>query len=124
MAKFEALYFDVKKLDQCSVHLYADGTEITNKSSFNDLGIIFTNKLKWDSHTNQRMMKAQQKLSFMKRNIPFSTNTRVNVSLYKITFHQFPFSRQMFGSRIGKLQKTRKDSKTSAQMGIQEIFNR
>ena len=25
-AKFEAICFDVKRLDQCSVHLYADDT--------------------------------------------------------------------------------------------------
>ena len=43
MAKFEAMCFDVKKLDQCSIHLYADDTEITCKSSVKDLGIIFIN---------------------------------------------------------------------------------
>ena len=82
-AKFEAICFDVKKLDQCSAHLYADDTEITCKSSMNDLGIVITNNLKWDSHINQRLSKAQQKLFFLKRNVPFSTNTRVKVSLYK-----------------------------------------
>ena len=61
-AKFEAICFDVKKLDQCSVHLYADDTEITCKSSVNDLGVVITNNLKWDSHINQRLSKAQQKL--------------------------------------------------------------
>ena len=83
MAKFEAIYFDVKKLDQCSVHLYADDTETGCKSSVNDIGIIFTNKLKWDSHISQRLMKPQQKLFFLKKNVPFSTNTRVKVSSYK-----------------------------------------
>ena len=82
-AKFEAICFDVKKLDQCSVHLYADDTEITCKSSVNDLGVVITNNLKWDSHINQRLSKAQQKLFFLKRNVPFSTNTKVKVSLYK-----------------------------------------
>ena len=42
MAKFEAICFDVKKLDQCSVHLYVDDTEITCKYSVNDLGIFFS----------------------------------------------------------------------------------
>ena len=74
-AKFEAIRFDVKKLDQSSVHLYADDTEITYKSSMNNLGIINANILKWDSHINERQSKAQQKLSFLKRNVPFSTNT-------------------------------------------------
>ena len=32
-SKFDAICFDVKKLDQSSVHLYADDTEITSKSS-------------------------------------------------------------------------------------------
>ena len=45
-AKFEAICFDVKKLDQFSVHLYADDTEITCKSLVNDLGIVITNNLK------------------------------------------------------------------------------
>ena len=83
MAKFEAICFDVKKLYQCSVHLYADITEIPCRSSVNDLGIVFTNKLKWDSHISQRLMKAQQKFFFLKGKVPFSTNTRVKVSLYK-----------------------------------------
>ena len=46
MAKFEDICFDVKKLDKCSVYLYADDTEITSKSSVKDLGIIITYKLK------------------------------------------------------------------------------
>ena len=33
--------FDVKKLDQSSVHLHADDTKITCKSSVNDLGIKY-----------------------------------------------------------------------------------
>ena len=45
-AKFEAVCFDLKKSDQCSVHLYADDTEITCKSSVNDLVIVITNNLK------------------------------------------------------------------------------
>ena len=83
MAKFEAICFDVKKLYQCIVHSYADNTEIPWKSSVNDLGIVFTNNLKWDSHISQRLMKAQQKLYFLKRKVPFSTNIRRKVSLYK-----------------------------------------
>ena len=74
--------FDVKKLDQCSIHLYADDTEITCKSSVNDLGVVITNNLKWDSQIYQWLSKAQQKF-FLKRNVPFSTNTRVKISLYK-----------------------------------------
>ena len=58
-AKFEAICFDVKKLDQFSVPLY---TEITCKSSVNDLGIVITNNVKWDSHIDHRLSKAQQKL--------------------------------------------------------------
>ena len=54
----------------------------TCKSSVNHLGIIITNKLKWDSHITQRISRAQQKL-FLKRNVAFSTKTRVKVSLYK-----------------------------------------
>ena len=76
-------YSGFKKLDQCSVHLYADDTEITCKFSVNDLGIVITNNLKLDSHINQRLSKEQQKLFFLKKNVPFSTNTRVKVSLYK-----------------------------------------
>ena len=78
LAKFETSCFGVKKLNQRSVHLYADHTEIKCKSSVNDLSIIITNKLKWDSHINQRLSNAQQKFF-----IPFSTNTRVKASLYK-----------------------------------------
>ena len=78
MSKFEAICFDVKKLDQCSVHLYADDTEITCKSSVNHLGIIISNMLKMDSHINQRLVLD-----------------------------------------LANLQKTRKDAKTSAQVGFQ-----
>ena len=60
-AKFEAICFDVRELDQCSVHLYADDTKVTGKSLVNDLGLVITNNLKWDSHINQRLSKAQQK---------------------------------------------------------------
>ena len=59
MAKFEAILFDMEKLDQCNIHLYADNTDITCKSFVNDLGIIINNKLKWDSHINQRLSKTQ-----------------------------------------------------------------
>ena len=82
-AKIEAIRLDVKKFDQSSVHLYADDAEITCKCSVNDLGIIITNNLKWDSHINERLSKAQQQLFFLKRIVPFSSNTRVKVSLYK-----------------------------------------
>ena len=68
-AKFEAIF--VKKLDQCSVHLYADDTAITCKSSVNDLGIVITNNLKWDSHVSQRLSEAQQKLFFLRETFPF-----------------------------------------------------
>ena len=83
ITKFEAMCFDVKKLDECSVHFYAGDTKITCKSSVKDLGIIFINKLKWDSHISQLLMKAKQKFFFLKRNVPFSTITRVKVKLYK-----------------------------------------
>ena len=83
-AKFEAIRFDVKKLDLRSVHLYADDIEITCKISVNDLGLVITNNLKWDSHINQWLSKAAQKLFFLKRNVPFSAKSRVKVSLYKI----------------------------------------
>ena len=79
MAKFEAICFDVQKLDQRSV----DDTVITCKSSVNDLGKFITNRFKWDSHITQRLSKAQQKLFFLGRNVPFSTNTSVKLSLYK-----------------------------------------
>ena len=42
-AKFEAICFDVKKLVQSSVHLYADDIETTCKTAVNDLGLIITN---------------------------------------------------------------------------------
>ena len=38
--------FDMRNLDQCSVHLYADDTNITCKASVNDLGTLITNNLK------------------------------------------------------------------------------
>ena len=60
MAEFENICFDVRNLDQSSVQMYADDTEITCKSSGNNLGIINTNKLNWDSHINQWLSKAQQ----------------------------------------------------------------
>ena len=50
MAKSEAICFDVKKLDQCSVQLYADDTKITCKSSVNDLWYNYMQKL----HANRR----------------------------------------------------------------------
>ena len=40
MAKTEAVCFDVKKLDKCSVHLYANNKEVTCKSSVNDICVI------------------------------------------------------------------------------------
>ena len=115
MVKFEAICFDVKKLDQCSVHLYADDSEITCKSSVNDLGIIIINKLKWDSQINQRLSKAQ------KRNVPFFTDTRVKVSLYKIYILSInsPVRVKCMVLELAKLQKTRKDAKTSAQVGFE-----
>ena len=60
MAIVKAIRFDVKKLDQCSVQLYADDTEITCKPSVDDPGIIITIKMNWDSHINQRLSKAHQ----------------------------------------------------------------
>ena len=91
-----------KELDQSSVHLYADDTEITCKSSVNDLGVIITNNLKWDSHIDERLSKAQRKHFFLKRNVPFSTITRVKVSLHKKLHFIDSTLRQMYGSRIGQ----------------------
>ena len=70
-AKFEAICFDVKTLDHCSVHLYADDTEITCKSSVNELGVVITNNLKRDSLINQRLSKAQQKLFSLRETFLF-----------------------------------------------------
>ena len=58
----QSLKLYVKKLDQSTVHLYADDIEITCKSSVKGLGIIITNNLKWDSHFKERLSKAQRKL--------------------------------------------------------------
>ena len=114
-----------KELDQSSVHLYADDTEITCKSSVNDLGVIITNNLKWDSHINERLSKAQRKHFFLKRNVPFSANTRVKVSLHKNYILSILLYVKCMVLELAKLQKTRKDAKTSAQMGFgQEIVYR
>ena len=116
-AKFEAICFDVKKLNQSSVHLYADGTEITCKSSVNDLGIIIINNLKWDSHIDERLSKAQRKF-FLKRSVPFSTNTRVKLSLYKSYTLSILLYASKYGSRIGQTAENKKSCKDERSSGL------
>ena len=87
------LCFDVKKLDQRSVHLYTDDTEITCKSSANDLVIFTIKKLTWDSHINQWLMKAQKAfLLEVKRSLFYKYNSQSKFCK-KFTFYQFSFTR-------------------------------
>ena len=69
--KVRSYMFWCKNLDHCSVQLYADDTEITCKSSVNDLGVVINNNLKRDSHINQPLSKAQQKLFSLRETFPF-----------------------------------------------------
>ena len=110
-------------LDQCSVHLYADDTEITCKYSVKDLGRVITNNLKRDSLINLQLSKAQQKLFFLKRTVPFLTNTRVKVSFYKnLYFFNSPLRVKCMVLELTNLQKTRNDAKTSSQVGFERNF--
>ena len=118
-AKFEAICFDVKKLDQCSVHLYADDTEITCKSPVNDLGIVITNNLKWDSHINQRLSKAQQNLFLEEKRSLFYKYESKSKFIQKLHFINSPLRVKCMVLELAKLQKTRKDEKTSAQVGFE-----
>ena len=118
------LSFHVKKSDQCSVHLYADDTEITCKSSANDLGIIITSNLKWASHINQRLSKAQQKLFFLEKRSLFYKYESKRKFIQKLPFINSLRVKCMV-LEWGRLQKTRKDAKTSAQWALNKnFFNR
>ena len=124
-AKFEAICFDEKKLDQSSVHLSADDTEITSKSSLNDLGIIITNNLKWDSHINGRLSKAQRKLFLEEKLSLFYKYESKSKFVQKLHFIDPPLRVKCMVLELAKLQKTRKDAKTSAQVDFeQEILYR
>ena len=90
MAKLEAICFDVKKLDQCSVLMYADDAEITGNSSVNYLGIIITNMLKWDSHINQRLSKAQLKLFLKEKGSLFYKYEIISKFIQKLHFINYP----------------------------------
>ena len=59
------------------------------------------------------------KAFFLKRNVPFSTNTRVKVSLQKLHFINSPLCVKCIVPEFAKLQKTRKDAKTSAQVSFE-----
>ena len=60
------------------------------------------------------------KAFFLKRNVPFSTNTRVKVSLYKsLHFINSPLRVKCLVLELAKPQKIRKDAKTSAQVSFE-----
>ena len=113
MAKFHTICFCVKKLDQCSVHLYADDTEITCKSSLNDLCIIITIQLKLDNHINQRLSNAQQKFFF-----PFYNCENEIKFILKLHSPNSALRVKCMVLQLAKLQRTEKDAKTSAQVGF------
>ena len=93
----------------------------------NDLGIIFTNKLKWDSHISQRLMTAQQKRNVVpssaylleeKRSL-FCKYENKSKFVQKLHFISSPLRVKCSVLELAKLHKTGKDAKTSAQVGFE-----
>ena len=86
----------------------------------NDLGKIIVNNLKWDSHINERLSKAQQKLFFLKRKrslfYKYESKSKLIQNLH---FIDSPLRVKCMVLELAKLQKTRKDAKTSAQVGFE-----
>ena len=83
------------------------------------LGIIITNKLKWDSHITQRISKAQQKLFFEdKRSIFYKYESKSKV-IQKLHFINSLVRVKHMVLELAKMQKTRKSAKTSAQVGFE-----
>ena len=119
-AKFEAICFDVKELDQSSVHLYADDTQKKCKSSLNDLGIIITNNLKWDSHLMSGYQRHNETFFLEDKRSLFYKNKSKSKFIQKLHFIDSPLRVKCMVLESAKQQKNRKDAKTSAQVGFEQ----
>ena len=125
-AKFEAICFDLKKLDQSGVHLYADDIETTCKTAVNDLGIIITNNFEMGQSYQWAAIEGTTIAFFLeeKRSFFYKYESRNKFKL-KLHFIDSPLRVKRMVPQLAKLQKTRKEAKTSAQVvSEQEIFYR
>ena len=59
-----------------------DGTALTRVSEENDLGVIMTSTLSWDSHIHTTTAKANKLLGLLKRTFPLLSGVSIRRSLY------------------------------------------
>ena len=88
----------------------------------NDLGIAITNNLKWESHIQSAAMAIEgpTKTFFLekKRSLLHKYESKSKF-MQKLHFINSPLRVKFMVLQSAKLQKTRKDAKTSAQVGFE-----
>ena len=96
------MHFSLRKNQNKQIlRLPSNGT-ISQETHFKDLGIFFSEKLSWDHLLSFVLLKAKQKLAYLKRTIPSETKLSVKCNLVKTYKLSFFF----YGSKVWYSSKT------------------
>ena len=76
---------DFRKQQREQPPIHIDGTVVERVVSFKFLGIHFTDKLKWSTHTDSTVKKAQQHLFNLRRLKKFGLSSKTLTNFYRCT---------------------------------------
>jgi hypothetical protein len=60
-----------------------NGSDLTKVDEFNDLGVIVSSKLTWDTHINNCVTKANKRLGLIKRCVGYEVSNKAKLLCYK-----------------------------------------
>jgi hypothetical protein len=60
-----------------------NGEPLLKVEEYTDLGLIVNSNLKWDSHVNTMLTKANKRLGFVKRSLGYKCHTKIKLTSYK-----------------------------------------
>ena len=83
--KTKEMIMDFRKQQRVHPPIYIDGTAVENVESFKFLGVHITDKLKWTTHTDSVVKKAQQRLFNLRRLKKYVLSPKTLTNFYRCT---------------------------------------
>ena len=83
--KTKEMIMDFRKQQRDHTPIHIDGTAVEKVESFKFLGVHITDKMKWFTHTDSVVKKAQQHLFNLRRLKEFGLSPKTLTNLYRCT---------------------------------------